>query len=82
MDMMETETSTPKKVVTCSAVKIKDPEGCYYLSDYVFSLAMQSPSGVRCGFVLFSLAGLAQSSPIFVDSSQSVLRQETRARML
>ena len=33
-------------------------------------------------FVLFSLGGFAQTSPISVDSSQSVLRLETKAGML
>ena len=55
---METETNAPQKMVPCSVVRIKrDPEGCSYLSGCVFSLEMQPPSGARCGFVLFFLAG-------------------------
>ena len=58
LDMMETETIAPQKIVPCSAVRIKrDPEGCSYLSGCVFSLEMQPPSGARWGFVLFSLVG-------------------------
>ena len=87
LDTMETETSAPQKIVPCLAVRTKrDPEGCSYLSGCVFSLEMQLPSGARCGFVLFSLVGrelgVLQTSPIFVDSSQSVLRLEAKAEML
>lgn len=88
LDMMETEANAPQKMVPCSAVRIKrDPEGCSYLSGCVFSLEMQPPSGARCGFVLFSLVGRGlggelQTSPIFVDRSQSVLRLEAEAELL
>lgn len=65
LDMMETEISTPQKVVTCSEIRVKsDPKGCYCLSGCLFSRKcnLHLESGVvLCCFLWESLHRLLLS---------------------
>ena len=47
---------------------------------HVLAMERQPPCGVRCGFGAIFSGGFAQSPPISVDSSRSVLSQEMKSR--